>query len=246
MFNFEDGEVILIDKPTDWTSFDTVNFIRALIKRFYKIPKLKVGHAGTLDPLATGLLILCTGKKTKQIEEYQAKIKTYTGTILLGQTTPTFDLESDPDAFFSTENITPEHIDEARKKFIGDIKQFPPKYSAIKIKGKRAFDYARSDEEIELKARDIHIEDFKLNTERFPELDFEVTCSKGTYIRSLANDLGKELGNGACLKSLRRTRIGDFRVEDAWQLEDLKQHIIDTGEEFKAWKKEQEKLEDKN
>lgn len=246
MFNFEDGEVILIDKPTDWTSFDTVNFIRALIKRFYKIPKLKVGHAGTLDPLATGLLILCTGKKTKQIEEYQAKIKTYTGTILLGQTTPTFDLESEPDQTFPTEGITAEQIENARLKFIGDIKQYPPKYSAIKIKGKRAFDYARSDEEIELKARDIHIEDFKLSMERFPELDFEVTCSKGTYIRSLANDLGKELGNGACLKSLRRTRIGDFRVEDAWQLEDLKQHIIDTGDEFKAWKKEQEKLEDKN
>lgn len=246
MYNFEEGEVILLDKPIDWTSFDTVNFIRALIKRFYGIRKLKVGHAGTLDPLATGLLILCTGRMTKQIEEYQAKIKTYTGTILLGQTTPTFDLESEPDAFFPTENITPEQIDEARKKFIGDIKQYPPKYSAIKIKGKRAFDYARSDEEIELKARDIHIEDFKLSMERFPELDFEVTCSKGTYIRSLANDFGKELGNGACLKSLRRTRIGDFKVEDAWQLEDLKQHIIDTGEEFKAWKKEQEKLEDKN
>lgn len=236
MYNFEEGEVILLDKPIDWTSFDTVNFIRALIKRFYGIRKLKVGHAGTLDPLATGLLILCTGRKTKQIEEYQAKIKTYTGTILLGQTTPTFDLESDPDAFFSTENITPEQIDEARRKFIGDIKQYPPKYSAIKIKGKRAFDYARSDEEIELKARDIHIEDFKLNTKRFPELDFEVTCSKGTYIRSLAHDFGKELGNGACLKSLRRTRIGDFKVEDAWQLEDLKQHIIDTGDEFKAMK----------
>lgn len=243
MFNFEDGEVILIDKPIDWTSFDTVNFIRALIKRFYKIPKLKVGHAGTLDPLATGLLILCTGKKTKQIEEYQAKIKTYTGTILLGQTTPTFDLESEPDQTFSTEGITAEQIEDARLKFIGDIKQYPPKYSAIKIKGKRAFDYARSDEEIELKARDIHIEDFKLNTERFPELDFEVTCSKGTYIRSLANDLGKELGNGACLKSLRRTRIGDFRVEDAWQLEDLKQHIIDTGDEFIAMRKAMQEAE---
>ena len=243
MFNFEDGEVILIDKPIDWTSFDTVNFIRALIKRFYKIPKLKVGHAGTLDPLATGLLILCTGKKTKQIEEYQAKIKTYTGTILLGQTTPTFDLESEPDQTFSTEGITAEQIEDARLKFIGDIKQYPPKYSAIKIKGKRAFDYARSDEEIELKARDIHIEDFKLNTERFPELDFEVTCSKGTYIRSLANDLGKELGNGACLKSLRRTRIGDFKVEDAWQLEDLKQHIIDTGDEFIAMRKAMQEAE---
>ena len=243
MFNFEDGEVILIDKPIDWTSFDTVNFIRALIKRFYKIPKLKVGHAGTLDPLATGLLILCTGKKTKQIEEYQAKIKTYTGTILLGQTTPTFDLESEPDQTFSTEGITAEQIEDARMKFIGDIKQYPPKYSAIKIKGKRAFDYARSDEEIELKARDIHIEDFKLNTERFPELDFEVTCSKGTYIRSLANDLGKELDNGACLKSLRRTRIGDFKVEDAWQLEDLKQHIIDTGDEFIAMRKAMQETE---
>ena len=243
MFNFEDGEVILIDKPTDWTSFDTVNFIRALIKRFYKIPKLKVGHAGTLDPLATGLLILCTGKKTKQIEEYQAKIKTYTGTILLGQTTPTFDLESEPDQTFPTEGITAEQIENARLKFIGDIKQYPPKYSAIKIKGKRAFDYARSDEEIERKARDIHIEDFKINTERFPELDFEVICSKGTYIRSLANDLGKELGNGACLKSLRRTRIGDFRVEDAWQLENLKQHIIDTGEEFIAMRKAMQEAE---
>ena len=223
----------MIDKPLDWTSFDTVNFIRALFKRFYGIRKLKVGHAGTLDPLATGLLIICTGPMTKQIEAYQAQIKTYTGTMLLGQTTPTFDLESEPDQFFSTEGITEAQIDAARQKFIGDIKQHPPKYSAIKIKGKRAFDYARSDEEIELKARDIHIEDFKVSTERFPELDFEVVCSKGTYIRSLAHDFGRELGNGACLKSLRRTRIGDFKVEDAWQLEDLKNEIIATGEEYK-------------
>ena len=233
MFYVEDGAVFLIDKPIDWTSFDTVNFIRALFKRFYGIRKLKVGHAGTLDPLATGLLIICTGPMTKKIEEFQAQIKTYTGTLLLGQTTPTFDLESEPDQFFPTEGITEEQIDAARKKFIGDIKQHPPKYSAIKIKGKRAFDYARSDEEIELKARDIHIEDFKLSMERFPELDFEVTCSKGTYIRSLAHDLGRELNNGACLKSLRRTRIGDFKVENAWQLEDLKNEIIATGEEYK-------------
>ena len=233
MFPVEEGSVFLIDKPLDWTSFDTVNFIRALFKRFYGIRKLKVGHAGTLDPLATGLLIICTGPMTKQIEAYQAQIKTYTGTMILGQTTPTFDLESEPDAFYPTEGITAEQIDVARKKFIGDIKQHPPKYSAIKIKGKRAFDYARSDEEIELKARDIHIEDFKVSMERFPELDFEVVCSKGTYIRSLAHDFGRELGNGACLKSLRRTRIGDFRVEDAWQLEDLKNEIIATGEEYK-------------
>ena len=236
MFNFEEGEVILIDKPLDWTSFDTVNFIRSLLNRCYGIRKLKVGHAGTLDPLATGLLILCTGKMTKQIDNYQAQVKTYTGTILLGQTTPTFDLESEPDAFFPTDGITPEQIEAARQQFIGDLKQYPPKYSAIKIKGKRAFDYARSDEEIELKARDIHIDDFKLNLDRFPEIDFEVTCSKGTYIRSLAHDFGLELGNGACLKSLRRTRIGDFKVEDAWQLEDLKNEIIATGEEYKKFK----------
>jgi tRNA pseudouridine55 synthase len=238
MFYVEEGTVFLIDKPLDWTSFDTVNFIRSLFMRFYGIRKLKVGHAGTLDPLATGLLILCTGPMTKQIEDFQAQIKTYTGTMILGQTTPTFDLESEPNAFFPTDGITAEQIDAARKKFIGNIKQHPPKYSAIKIKGKRAFDYARSDEEIELKARDIHIEDFKINMDRFPELDFEVTCSKGTYIRSLAHDFGRELGNGACLKSLRRTRIGEFKVEDAWQLEDLKQAIIDSGEEYKKMKTE--------
>lgn len=236
MFYVEEGAVFLIDKPIDWTSFDTVNFVRALFKRFYGIRKLKVGHAGTLDPLATGLLILCTGPMTKQIEEFQAQVKTYTGTMLLGQSTPTFDLESEPNEFFPTDNVTPEQIEAARLKFIGDIKQHPPKYSAIKIKGKRAFDYARSDEEIELKARDIHISDFKLSLDRFPEIDFEVTCSKGTYIRSLAHDFGRELGNGACLKSLRRTRIGDFRVEDAWQLEDLKNEIIATGDEYKKLK----------
>ena len=175
---------------------------------------------------------------TKQIEDFQAQVKTYTGTMILGQTTPTYDLESEPDAFFPTEGITIEQIDEARQQFIGDIKQYPPKYSAIKIQGKRAFDYARSDEEIELKARDIHIDDFKVTMERFPELDFEVTCSKGTYIRSLANDFGKALHNGACLKTLRRTRIGDFKVDDAWQLEALKQEIIDSGDEYRRYRLE--------
>lgn len=236
MFYVEEGAVFLVDKPIDWTSFDTVNFVRALFKRFYGIRKLKVGHAGTLDPLATGLLILCTGPMTKQIEDFQAQVKTYTGTMILGQSTPTYDLESEPDAFFPTADITPEQLEAARLKFVGDIKQYPPKYSAIKIKGKRAFDYARSDEEIELKARDIHIDDFTLNLDRFPEIDFEVTCSKGTYIRSLAHDFGRELGNGACLKSLRRTRIGEFQVEHAWQLEDLKNEIIVTGDEYKKMK----------
>ena len=221
MFNFEEGEVILIDKPLDWTSFDTVNFIRSLLNRCYGIRKLKVGHAGTLDPLATGLLILCTGKMTKQIDNYQAQVKTYTGTILLGQTTPTFDLESEPDAFFPTEGITSEQIEAARLQFIGDLKQYPPKYSAIKIKGKRAFDYARSDEEIELKARDVRIDDFKLSLDRFPELDFEVTCSKGTYIRSIARDFGLALGSGAFLSDLRRERIGDYTLADALVLDDI-------------------------
>ena len=226
-FNFEDGEIILVDKPYDWTSFDVVNLIRAMIRRFRGIAKLKVGHAGTLDPLATGLLILCTGRKTKQIEEFQARIKTYTGTMLLGQSTPSFDLETEPDAFFDTANITADDLERARKAFIGDIKQYPPKYSAVKIKGKRAFTYARSDKEVELKARDVTIEDFKIDSSEFPKIKFEVTCSKGTYIRSLASDFGKQLGNGACLVELRRTRIGDFKVDDAWQLEDLKKAITD-------------------
>lgn len=242
MFYVEEGTVFLIDKPIDWTSFDTVNFIRSLFMRFYGIRKLKVGHAGTLDPLATGLLILCTGPMTKQIEDFQAQIKTYTGTMILGQSTPTYDLESEPNAFFPTDGITPEQIEAARLKFIGDIKQYPPKYSAIKIKGKRAFDYARSDEEIELKARDIQIAGFQLNLDRFPEIDFEVTCSKGTYIRSLANDFGRKLGNGACLKTLRRTRIGDFRVEDAWQLEDLKNEIIATGDAYREYASQKESV----
>lgn len=236
--NFEEGEIFLIDKPIDWTSFDVVNFVRALIKRFHGIRKLKVGHAGTLDPLATGLLIICTGRMTKKIDTYQAIDKVYTGTMILGQTTPTFDLESEPDHFYPTDNITPEQLEQARQKFIGELHQCPPKYSAIKINGKRAFDYARSDEEIELKARTIRIESFRIDSTRFPEIDFEVECSKGTYIRSLVNDFGQELGNGACLKSLRRTRIGEFSVDDAWKLEDLKQMIISTGEDHCPAKEE--------
>lgn len=230
-FHFEEGEIFLIDKPLDWTSFDVVNLIRALIKRCHKIKKLKVGHAGTLDPLATGLLIVCTGKMTKQIDNFQAREKTYTGTLLLGQTTPTFDLESQPDKFFPTNDISPERIETARKKFVGDILQRPPKFSAIKIQGKRAFDYARSDEEIEMKERLVHIDDFQLDLTDFPKVNFLVKCSKGTYIRSLVNDFGQALGNGACLISLRRTEIGGFNVKEAWQLEDLRQRIIDTGKE---------------
>lgn len=233
MFHFEEGEVFLIDKPLDWTSFDAVNLIRAVIKRYHGIRKLKVGHAGTLDPLATGLLIICTGRMTKQIDNFQAQEKVYTGTLLLGQTTPTFDMESEADAFYPTESITIEMMEEARKLFIGDIMQRPPKFSAIKINGKRAFDYARSDEEVALKERLVRIEDFKLDYTNFPKVDFEVRCSKGTYIRSLVNDFGKALNNGACLISLRRTMIGDFSVTDARQLDDLKKEIMETGTEYR-------------
>ncbi len=229
MFHFEEGEVFLVDKPLDWTSFDVVNLIRSVIKRFHGIRKLKVGHAGTLDPLATGLLIICTGRMTKQIDNFQAQEKVYTGTMLLGQTTPTFDMESEADAFYSTDDITIDMMEDARKLFIGNIMQRPPKFSAIKINGKRAFDYARSDEEVALKERLVHIDDFKLDYTNFPKIEFEVKCSKGTYIRSLVNDFGKKLGNGACLISLRRTKIGDFSVNDARKLEDLKKEIIETG-----------------
>ena len=233
MFHFEEGEVFLIDKPLDWTSFDAVNLIRAVIKRYHGIRKIKVGHAGTLDPLATGLLVICTGRMTKQIDNFQAQEKVYTGTLLLGQTTPTFDMESEPDAFYPTDGITIEMMEEARKKFIGDIMQRPPKFSAIKINGKRAFDYARSDKEIEMKERTVHIDDFKLDYSEFPKINFEVRCSKGTYIRSLANDFGKELGNGACLISLRRTKIGEFSVENARDLFELKREIQVTGTEYR-------------
>lgn len=227
MFHFEEGEVFLIDKPLDWTSFDAVNLIRAVIKRYHGIRKLKVGHAGTLDPLATGLLIVCTGRMTKQIDNFQAQEKVYTGSMLIGQTTPTYDLESEPDAFYPTEGITEEMMENARKLFIGDIMQRPPKFSAIKIQGKRAFEYARSDEEVALKERLVHIEDFKLDTTNFPTINFEVKCSKGTYIRSLVNDFGKALNSGACMTSLRRTKIGEFSVENARDLMELKKEIIE-------------------
>ena len=229
MFHFEEGEVFLIDKPLDWTSFDAVNLIRAVIKRYHGIRKLKVGHAGTLDPLATGLLIICTGRMTKQIDNFQGQEKVYTGTMLLGQTTPTYDLESEPDAFYPTDNITEEMMDEARMSFLGDIMQRPPKFSAIKIQGKRAFEYARSDEEVALKERLVHIDDLKIDTTNCPEIKFEVKCSKGTYIRSLVNDFGKKLNSGACMTSLRRTKIGDFSVENARDLMELKKEIIESG-----------------
>ncbi|WP_314244395.1 tRNA pseudouridine(55) synthase TruB [Empedobacter tilapiae] len=211
----QEGHVFLIDKPLDWTSFDVVNKIRWNIRKAYNLKKIKVGHAGTLDPKATGLLLVCTGKWTKRIDEFQAQEKTYTGTIKLGVTTPTYDLESEEDQTFPTEHITEEIIHEATKQFIGEIEQFPPMHSAVKVDGKRLYELAREGQEIERKARKITIHDFKITKINLPFVDFEVNCSKGTYIRSLAFDFGKAINSGGYLTALRRTKIGEFDVMNA-------------------------------
>jgi tRNA pseudouridine55 synthase len=224
-FHFEDGELLLVDKPVGWTSFDVVNHIRVVIKRYLNIPKLKVGHAGTLDPLASGLLILCTGPMTKQIQNFQDQDKTYTGTMQLGLTTPSYDLETEPDATYSFENISAEQLEQARIKFLGTIEQLPPVYSAVKIDGKRAFNYARKSQDVVMKSRVVEISEFSLTSVELPYIKFQISCSKGTYIRSLVSDFGKALDNGAVLTKLRRTRIGDFSIENAWELVALKEVI---------------------
>ena len=223
--DFAKGEVLLVDKPLRWTSFNVVNKIRNALKKKYG--KIKVGHAGTLDPLATGLLIICTGKLTKQIDLYQAQEKEYTGTILLGATTPTLDAEMAPDRIYPTDHVTPEMIKNAALKFIGDIEQMPPMFSALKVGGETAYKAAREGRELELKPRLVTINEFELTNIALPEVSFRVVCSKGTYIRSLARDLGIALDSGAYLTSLRRTRIGDFRVEDAWELQKLGEKLAE-------------------
>lgn len=213
--DFQSGQILLIDKPLHWTSFQVVNKIRWELKQKFKLKNLKVGHAGTLDPLATGLLIICTGKMTKQIDTFQAQIKEYTGTMVLGSTTPSYDLETEIDNTFPTDHITPQLIEETTKQFIGDIQQYPPVFSAIKKDGKRLYEFARAGEEVEIKARQISIEQFEITNMDGLNLDFRIVCSKGTYIRSLAHDFGKTLGSGAHLSALRRTKIGDFNVAHA-------------------------------
>src|SRR5690606_28028206 len=212
--DYQAGQILLIDKPLHWTSFQVVNKIRWELKQKFKLKNLKVGHAGTLDPLATGLLIICTGKMTKQIDTFQAQIKEYTGTMVLGSTTPSYDLETEIDNTFPTDHITPQLIEETTKQFIGDIQQYPPVFSAIKKDGKRLYEFARAGEEVEIKARQISIEQFEITNVDGLNLDFRIVCSKGTYIRSLAHDFGKALGSGAHLSALRRTKIGDFNVVD--------------------------------
>ena len=213
------GQILLIDKPLNWTSFQVVNKLRWEIRQVFNIKKIKVGHAGTLDPLATGLLVICTGKMTKQIDSFQAQIKEYTGTFVIGSTTPSFDLETEINETFPTTHITESLIKKTTKQFIGDIQQFPPIYSAIKKDGKRLYEFARAGEDVEIKSRTITISEFEITKIDDLNIDFRVVCSKGTYIRSLAHDFGKFLESGAHLSALRRTKIGDFKVSNATTIE---------------------------
>lgn len=223
-FNFVSGEVLLIDKPMGWTSFDVVNKIRGAIRHYLKeqggdnalaARKLKVGHAGTLDPLATGMLIICTGKFTKKIDEYMAQEKEYTGTIQFGATTASYDSETPVEQVFLTDTLTDELIKDTSKQFIGTIQQVPPMYSAIKQDGKKMYELAREGKTVEIKSREVTISAFDFTRIALPQVDFRIACSKGTYIRSIAHDLGKALNNGGYLSALRRTRIGDYKIEDA-------------------------------
>jgi tRNA pseudouridine55 synthase len=211
----------LIDKPLTWTSFQVVNKLRWEIRQRFNIKKIKVGHAGTLDPLATGLLIICTGKQTKEIHIYQGQIKEYTGTITLGATTPSYDLETEINQTFSTEHITEDLLKETTKQFIGDIQQKPPIFSAIKKDGKRLYELARKGETTEIALRKVTISEFEITKIDLPKVDFRVVCSKGTYIRSLAFDFGNALNSGAHLSTLRRTKIGDFSVDKASSVDDF-------------------------
>lgn len=222
--NFEDGEVILIDKPLDWTSFDVVNKLKFALKKKYG--KIKIGHAGTLDPKATGLLILCTGKKTKEIDSIQNADKVYTGTFFLGATTECYDTEKEPNQTFDISGISTGVLKETANTFIGEQEQFPPIHSAVKIDGKRAYDLARAGKEVAVKSKIINIKEFQLTKIELPLIDFYVECTKGTYIRSLANDFGKRLNNGAYLYALRRTKIGNYDVADAFSIEQFMEKIV--------------------
>ena len=216
-----EGQLLLIDKPLNWTSFQVVNKIRWELKNKFGIKKLKVGHAGTLDPLATGLLLVCTGKMTKKISEIQALVKEYTGTFTMGATTPSYDLETPIDGTFPIDHLDDNALKEVINQFTGVVDQYPPVFSAIKKDGKRLYEYARKGEEIKINSRQIEILTFELTKIKLPTIDFYVKCSKGTYIRSLANDYGKALRSGAHLSSLRRTAIGLHRIEDAYTIEQI-------------------------
>lgn len=221
----EQGGFILLNKPYTWTSFQATKKIQYILKRHFGLKKIKIGHAGTLDPLATGLLVLCVGKYTKRIEEFQAQEKEYTGTIHLGATTPSYDLETEIDNTYPVEHINENLIYETAKSFIGEQSQIPPIFSALKINGVRAYTKAREGKEVEIKERTIHIYDFEITDIRFPEVDFRIRCSKGTYIRSIARDFGAKLKSGAYLSALCRTKIGDFKLSEAFSIEQVEEQF---------------------
>jgi tRNA pseudouridine55 synthase len=213
--DFLNGQLLLIDKPLGWSSFQAVNKLKWAIRKKFNLKKIKIGHAGTLDPLATGLLLICTGKFTKTINELQGQVKEYTGTITLGGTTPSYDLETEVDAVFPTDHITEDGILKTTQLFLGEIEQIPPIFSALKKDGKRLYEYARDGIKVEIKKRRVTITEFEITDVKMPEIKFRVVCSKGTYIRSLAHDFGKALQSGAHLSALRRTKIGDYHVDNA-------------------------------
>lgn len=223
--DFIEGEVLYVNKPLHWTSFNVVNRIRWKIQKTLKIKKIRVGHAGTLDPLATGVMIICTGKKTKLIESYQYQTKEYIATLQLGSTTPCFDLELPVDAHYPVEHISAELVQQIVPRFVGEIWQVPPVYSAVKVDGKRAYDYAREGKEVELKSKLLVIDEIEILDFSLPVLKIRVVCSKGTYIRALARDIGLALNSGAHLIALERTRIGDIRLADCMEIQDLTEHI---------------------
>jgi tRNA pseudouridine55 synthase len=221
MLDFVAGETLLIDKPLTWTSFDVVGKLRGALKHATGIKRIKVGHAGTLDPLATGLLIICTGKKTKLLQAFQGEEKEYTGTFQLGATTPSFDLETEKDQLYPNLNFSIEECRNAAKSLTGVIQQQPPLFSAKRIDGKRAYTLARKGKDVELPTVQVEIKEFEIIGIDMPNVEFRIVCSKGTYIRSLARDFGRALNNGAHLTSLRRTRSGDFKIEDAVTVEQM-------------------------
>ena len=219
--NFKDGAIICVNKPYGWTSFGVVNKVRYFVCRKQGVKKLKVGHAGTLAPLATGVMILCTGRATKRIEEFQAHTKEYVATLRLGATTPSFDLEKEIDATYPTDHITRELVEETLRQFVGSIEQVPPAFSACKVDGKRAYDLARKGREVELKPKTLVIDEIELLACELPDIRIRVVCSKGTYIRALARDIGIALHSGAHLTALERTRVGDVRLEDCLALDQV-------------------------
>lgn len=224
--SFLEGQIVLIDKPYEWSSFQALNKVKwALRKKFELNKKFKIGHAGTLDPLATGLLVICTGKFTKRIPEIQEQTKEYTGTFTLGATTPSYDLETELDKTYPISHITEDSVQRTLEQFKGKIKQTPPLFSALKKEGKRLYEFAREGKQVEVKSRTIEIHSFEIARFDLPEVDFKVICSKGTYIRSLAHDFGQALHSGAYLSALRRTRIGSFNVSNAVTPEVFKQNL---------------------